>query len=294
MDRESNLNHWESLGKAFGKNLQATTKCTTIKLLEIDAFADKITRYVSAPNPVVLEIGCGNGFNGFALLERFLNLRYIGVDFSANMIEAACAIAQQDYSPEIAARAAFGVQDAREIASPFFNTNAGPFHIGEALKEVLRTQSVDVVMTDRMLINLSSAQEQLQVMSNMIKCLNSDGIFLMLENDAHSHQTLNQTRKVLGMEPRPVASYNIFIDHDQVIAPFMDKMSLIESQDVSAIHDLILYAVAPSVQGGQINYDSELMKNLTRAIIELNATPTVKIDGFGQNRLWVWKKHPKN
>lgn len=284
MEKEQNLAHWESWAGEHGAELRATTKCISIKRLEIEALTRRIAEF-DLEESVVLEVGCGNGFNGFALTETCPGLRYVGADFSPSMIANAMEATGAGRD-----RMAFGVLDARTLGSPLaFDTNA-PRSFGHAVESLQPLKQFDAVFTDRMLINLASAEEQLVVMRRIASVLRPGGIFLMLENSRESHAQLNEVRKVLGLSPRLPASYNIFIDEQTVIEPFRTDMELVDVEYISGIHDLMLYAVGPATSGGEVQYDSPLMTALTNALLHLRRSSGAEVTSLGQNVLWIWKK----
>jgi len=287
MEKNANLAHWENWASEYGTELRATTKCLSIKRLEIEALLAQIRKHVSTPKPVVLEIGCGNGVNGIALVSRHPDLHSIGLDFSPRMIVNAVQSVEKIKESSVKERLSFGVADAQTLRLPLVLDATGPHFAGSEVN--LPARGVDVVFTDRMLINLSSAEEQLAVMRGLAGVLAPDGVFLMLENSQQLHGRLTKIREALGLPPRPAASYNIFIDEDSVIRPFQEVMRLIGTYDLSSMHDLMLYAVEPSLNGGEVQYDSPLMTRLTDAILALSELG-VEMPGFGQNRLWIWKK----
>jgi ubiquinone/menaquinone biosynthesis C-methylase UbiE len=283
MERTENLKHWEQWASDYGAELRATTKCVSIKRLEVEA----LVRHIEVEKALVLEVGCGNGANGFALASRAPGLEYIGLDFAPAMI--ANAVKSLEKSPTVRDRMAFGVADGRQLARPVGIDAAQPHHIGAALKSKLPAAKVDIVFTDRMLINLSSHEEQLAIMHRIAEVLTPGGLFLMIENSVQTHGALNEVRKALGLPPRPPASYNVFIDEPKVIEPFKKTMTLQAIDDFGSLHDLLLYAVDPAATDGEVHYDSKLMTRLTDASLALSELG-LGANGFGQNRLWVWKK----
>src|SRR5204862_125869 len=84
--------------------------------------------------------------------------------------------------------------------------------------------AVDLAFTDRMLINLSSAQEQLEAMERIASVVRPGGLFLMIENSVQTHRALNEARAALGLPFRPPAEFNVFIDEDRVIRPFQQRL----------------------------------------------------------------------
>jgi len=114
---------------------------------------------------------------------------------------------------------------------------------------------------------------------------------LMLENSVQTHASLNRVRTALGLEPREKASFNVFIDEEHVIEPFANEMELVAVDDFAAVHDLILYAVAPALNDGEVEYDTPLLQELTAALVSIDAAGVERSGAFGQNRLWVWRRN---
>jgi ubiquinone/menaquinone biosynthesis C-methylase UbiE len=293
MQKDANLAHWEAWAKEYGTELRATTKCVTIKRLEIDALARHLPRSKAVESGLALEIGCGNGVNGFALTALFPKLKYVGADFSPKMVEGAIkTIEGKIRRGEIAeaSRMAFGVLDARELSAPFALDTSAIHMAGEALRSEFPVRGFDAVLTNRMLINLASAEEQLLTMTRISEVLKPGGVFLMLENSAKTHEELNRVRSALGLPPRPVASYNIFIEEDRIIERFKGTLQLEYVENVSSIHDLLLYAVLPAAGSGEVEYDTPVMTKLTDALLAVRRAPLSAPSSVGQNVLWVWRK----
>ena len=226
-----------------------------------EALVRNLERRVSRSEPLVLEVGCGNGVNGFALASRHPTLRYVGLDFSPTMITNAIQAVERrrGQGEGFVERMAFGVADARELAHPVGLDRRQPHFAGSAVADRLASTTLDAVFTDRMLINLSSPDEQLVVMRRIAAVLPAGGLYFMIENSAQTHAALNSVRRALGLPNRPPAEYNVFIDEPRVVKAFEDAMTLAEVEDFSALHDLLLYAVAPALEDGQVQYDTPLM-----------------------------------
>jgi len=291
VQKTENLAHWESWAAEHGTELRATTKCVSIKRLEIEALVRHLARRVSRSEPLVLEVGCGNGVNGFALVSRHPTLRYVGLDFSPTMIANAVQAVERrrGQGERFVERMAFGVADARELAQPVGLDRGKPHFVGSAVADRLASPTLDAVFTDRMLINLSSPDEQLVVMKRIAAVLPAGGWYFMIENSVQTHAALNDVRRALGLPNRPPAEYNVFIDEPRVVKSFEDTMTLAQVEDFSALHDLLLYAVGPALEDGQVQYDTPLMGKVTDAALAL-AEAGIGTGAFGQNRLWIWQK----
>ena len=290
MEKEANLRHWDSWAAAFATDLRATTKCLSIKRLELDAFSRRIAPL--APPVSLLEIGCGNGVNGFLLAERFPRMVYVGVDFSTRMIQAAMDLGKQRSArAELLSRMAFGVSDARQLTAPLALDSSKPSFRGPAIFSSLpELEEFDVVMTDRMLINLATPEEQLDVMARIATLVRDGGMFLMLENSLQCHRRLNALRAAVDLPERVPAEFNVFVDEERVVDPFRDHMTLEAVDDFGALHDLALYVVQAALSNGEILYDTPMMSGLTDAILEMRERGVSGSPPIGQNRLWVWRK----
>ena len=111
----------------------------------------------------------------------------------------------------------------------------------------------------------------------------------MLENSVQTHARLNGVRAALGLPARPSATFNLFIDEADVIAPFRTRWSYSTSRTSAPLHDLLLYAVEPQLGDGEVHYDSALLSTVTDALLALGADAGSRLP-FGQNRLWVWER----
>jgi trans-aconitate methyltransferase len=115
----------------------STTKTPTIKALEIDAIARSLRLISTSMSDlkVVLEVGCGNGHNVYGLAQLFPKLKFVGLDYSNEMISAAQKIESQSALPNVD----FAVADVLNLAEH------------KNLRE-----KFDVVFTNRLLINLNT------------------------------------------------------------------------------------------------------------------------------------------
>lgn len=294
MERAANLEHWERLAREYGTELGATTKCESLKRLEVAALGRRLRQFTKRGPANVLEVGCGHGINGFMLADSDPGVRYVGLDFSKTMIESASTTVERTLrkgGAALASRMSFGVADARTLRAPIHEVWQKPNLVGSDAGSCIESPAFDVVFTDRMLINLSSDAEQLAVMRKIAGVVRPGGVFLMLENSRQTHARLNEVRMRLGLQKRAVAEYNIFIDETSTIEAFKQDMVLEDIEDFGAFHDLMLYAVEPAARGTtEIAYDSPIMTQLTNALEVLGEWGLEVGRGFGQNRLWVWRK----
>ena len=112
MDRSQIRDHWTSWAQAHGTDFKATTRGRTAKLLELDAFARRLTEIFEERPFSTLEVGCGNGINCIEMAKSFANATFDGVDFIPEMIDAAREAAR---AADVDARTRFEVGDVLKL-----------------------------------------------------------------------------------------------------------------------------------------------------------------------------------
>ena len=197
MDAEYNFVHWQQLAHQEGAALQATTRCTTIKMLEVDAFIREIA--IQRPDlseggaGLVVEVGCGVGINLLGIQDAYPHLTYLGIDFVQEMVDSAQNLADERLQgrDDLRASISFVQGDVRTFSWP---------PMDDGFPEYVKDRRPDIVLTDRCLINLQGLDEQVAAIKAIRSALTGDGCFLMLENSVQAAGRLNLGRKSLGAD----------------------------------------------------------------------------------------------
>jgi SAM-dependent methyltransferase len=272
MDSHEIHQHWTNWATTYGASLRATAKTWTAKALELDALSRRLHSVLGdSAGARVLEMGCGNGVNCVELAKQFPRIRFDGVDFIAEMVTAALENSRNR-----------GVQDQVRF---FVGDAAG---VGGVVG--LET-AYDVVFTDRCLINLNTVALQKQAISALASKVRLGGYLLMIENSMTSYSEQNRCRSVIGLTPRTPVAYNLFFDEAE-IRPHIAAigLELIDVEDFSSLHDLILYVLVPAINGDVVDYDHPLVQVATTLSKELSASTTGTFGSFGQNRMFVCQR----
>ena len=272
MDAAEIKMHWETWAREFETDLRATTKARSIKKLEVNALCNAIKKMNFSQNEVldVLEVGCGNGYNLFALSQLFPHFSFTGVDYIPEMIEHAKTIQGEDKDKY--AQIDFQVGDILQL-----DTN-----------EILR-ESYPIVFTDRCIINLNSTELQLKALKQLSSKVNAGGYLVVLENTKQNFVRQNDCREVLGLAKRVMPEFNHFLDESEFLGAD-ESLELIATDDFGSLHDIVLYVLVPMINQGEIDYDHPLVKvagDLSSGISEKYETP---FGSFGQNRLFLYEK----
>lgn len=270
MDRAAIRDHWTNWAEAHGVHFKATTRGLTAKLLELDAFERQLRALYGNRPFTALEVGCGNGINCVEMAKLFSAASFDGVDFIPQMIDAAVESAR---TTQVADRARFFVGDVTDLSLPELS------------------ETYDVVFTDRCLINLTSADLQRQAICGLAGRVTNGGALLMIENSRFTHQRQNRAREQLGLEPRTAAEFNRFFTEEEMSSHIVAAgLELLEIEDFSSFHDLILYALVPAINGGTVDYDHPAVAAAAKLSSRFSSGEKSAFGAFGQNRLYVCRK----
>ena len=272
MDSKEVFEHWSDWARTYGTSLRATTKTSTAKTLELDALERRIKTIFGDQAASVLEVGCGNGVNCFHLANAFKNLNIDGVDYIPDMI----ASAQDKLS----------ANSLLKDRLRFFQGDATSVENDRSLRD-----AYNLVFTDRCLINLGSTETQIKTIASLASKIEPGGHLIMIENSLATYEKQNECRKYLGLEARIPAGFNHFFEEDKILRSLPNAdLELVETEDFSSLHDLVLYALVPAINGGTVDYDHPLVHAAT-ALSKCVSGDLPSIFGpFGQNRLFCCRR----
>ncbi len=271
MDLNAIRDHWQNWAREYGTSLRATTKTGSAKVMELDALSRAFAAIekTAGTQLSILEVGCGNGQNCLALLERHPAAAFTGIDFIPEMVDAANSVKAQR-----------GLPDARVV-----------FQVGNALALDLPQASFDVVFTDRCLINLNTDALQQQAIASLAGIVKPGGHLLMIENSKQTYGSQNALRETVGLPPRTPAEFNHFFD-EETLLPFLPSAGLevLEIEDFISLHDIVLYVLVPMVNGGKVDYDHPLVGAATSLNLAATLLNAGGVGAFGQNRLYKCRR----
>lgn len=271
MELEDIRQHWQNWAVSFGKDLRATTKGRTAKMIEIAAIGRVIkqARASFKRSLRILEVGCGNGFNCNWIAQNFTDCHVTGLDYIPEMIEAAKQKQSEDGIPAVQLN--YVVGDALELKN-----------IGDPF---------DVIFTDRCLINLNSWDLQQQAYRQMASFLTQDGYLATIENSSDARARQSRLRTDMGLPDRPVDKFNTFIADGKFEELAHELgLSVVAAQNISTLHDLLLYILLPMINGNTVDYEHPIIEAAARLNITLTDDLKLDLGPIGQNRLIVCQR----
>jgi SAM-dependent methyltransferase len=218
-----------------------------------------------------MEVGCGNGYNCIALAEKYPQAVFYGIDFVKEMVDNA----KKNMLVE---------NVARNI--DFFQGDILKINMYESIPD-----NLDIIFTDRCLINLRDHTQQCDAISKIYDKLRDGGWLAMIENSQSTYDNQNLCREILGLEKRTPAEFNLFFDEEKIVH-FLERIgfSIVGIEDFISVHDLILYVLVPAINGGKVDYEHPLVEAATKLQTGMSAHYESAFGKLGQNRLFLCKK----
>lgn len=267
MELDDIKQHWQTWASEFKKDLRATTKASTAKQLEVNALVQAI-KSIPNKNGSILEVGCGNGYNCFALSKHFSKFKITGVDYIDEMVNNAITL-NSEFATDV------------------------KFYQGDVLKLSEHPDLEDlynIVFTVRCLINLNNDDLQYNGLKQLTKKVIENGHLILIENQSSTHSNQNDLREGLGLERRSPADFNHFMDEPKLLENMKSLgFELCHQQNFSSLHDILLYCLIPSINGGIVDYEHPLVKSATDLITNSGNKYLNAFGEFGQNKLFMFK-----
>jgi ubiquinone/menaquinone biosynthesis C-methylase UbiE len=216
----------------------------------------------------VLDIGCGNGLTAFHLLDR-AKINITGIDFAEKMIIDAKK-KLSDLGPDMKALT-FAVGDVCNLPKI----------------PIVSGGKYDVIITERVLINLSSWKEQEGAIRDIINLLSPNGVYLMCENLTEGLNNINRVRMDLGLPEIQRPWHNCYLNEKEVLG--IDFAELVEYRDFTSAY-YFLSRVVNAWVAKKNNAEPQYNSDINQVSSHLIGNRNFESMGLGQTRLWVWRR----
>lgn len=215
----------------------------------------------------VLDLGCGSGTSAFHF-ARNKDIDITGLDFSSKMID----------------QANFDMKDRG------FDSNKMRFFV-EDIKKIsdsphIKNQKYDLVITERVIINLDSWDEQKKAILDIMEFVKKDGRYLMCENLQEGLDNLNKMRNKIDLEPIEKPWHNRYLFKNEIES--INEVEIVDSIDFSSTYyffSRIINAGVASIEKTSPSYDAPV----NQLSFDLKDHLDLSNLNIGQTRLWVIK-----
>lgn len=181
--------HWDAEAVKH-KNPLSTMLDIILNDLEIE----NIAKYLSNGKKI-LDAGCGTGVS-LVRLARKVKSNFVGCDYAEKTIWRANQLLKKEK------------RIVRKKVS---------FVVGDVLNLPFKDEIFNIVMTDRVLINLISLKSHVAAAREICRVLKKGGIYVGCESMQESAKNLNQLRQAVGLAPLRPRWHNFFINQEKFL-----------------------------------------------------------------------------
>jgi len=216
---------------------QATTYDVFLRDLEIAKFKQKIAEAALPEGSTVVDLGCGDGYTTVNVALAFPSLRFIGIDWSEDML----ALARNRCSGQasLEERMSFRQGDMRRVS------------------DALKSEKSEVFLTSRSLINLMHAEEQYGAIAQIAGHLRPGGYYFCIENFMQGQNNFNQLRSAMGLPPIPVRWHNNFFDEKVFVSETAKHFDSVVFESFLSSYYLatrVIYSAGCHLEGKEPDY----------------------------------------
>jgi len=262
------LNHYKSVAEKHGLNSSATMEDSRIRFLETELIVkyvgETIKKQTKRPKSLVIgDVGCGNGYTLEIVRNTFPDPSYIGVE----------------YSPDLRAL-------AQERSNKFKNITVVEGDIRN--KVLLGEYKFDILICQRVLINLLDSEDQRCALENLADALNPNGRILFLEAFQSGLQNLNDARAEFGFESIQPAHHNLYLEDGFFSAEKRLKPieSYADSENFLSTHFFTTRVLHPLILGDRpFIRNSHFVQFFSKALKE-------NVGNYSPVRCYVFEKVP--
>lgn len=174
---------------------------------------------------------------------------------------------------------------------------------GDALNFEPEIEKFDVIITQRVVINFMTWEEQQKVISNALRLLKVGGRLIMIENTFEGFENLNNVRRKLSLPNIKLHDWhNYFLSYNRFIS-HMNNFAILEKEENFNLYYLLTRVFANQIanfEGYGINAKKDpIFDTLDSAAYELHKIFNSKLDfrlsegtSFGPIQKFVFRKTP--
>lgn len=203
------LEHYKKQAEEFKTSELSTTPDRLVRKMEVDAILSYIEYFyqnnILSSESVILDIGCGNGYTLNEIRKKYNCFKLMGIDFTKEMAELAAN---------------------RNIA------NCDIIH-GDIKNINIETGSVDMIISERCLINIMNWDEQKMALNNLHRICKKDSYIILIEGFMDAMELLNSARNEFNLKPIPVPYHNLFFNKELLFEELKNNFLIITKDQLA-------------------------------------------------------------
>jgi len=179
--------HYDEVARSDGDSELSTMATPYVRKKETEFIERQIRKHLNNGEHhefQVMDVGCGNGYTLHEMAETFPSLTMKGIEANDSL---------------------------RKIAIQRFEGSLVTITKGDIRDSASLPSGVDILICQRVLINLLDHADQQVALKNLIDTVRPGGILIFIECFLSSLINLNLARKESGLDPLPAAIHNLYL-----------------------------------------------------------------------------------
>lgn len=228
--------HYDKVAKADLDSPQSTMPDLIVRKIESDSILRTIRKWCLENNKDetkirILDAGCGNGTTLDFLIKNLNNPNVIGIEYNKELMKIA---------------------NSRKIAKVEWGDLVN--------RSSLPSAKFDVVITQRVIINIQNEQDQKTAIENIAELLEDGGLYIAIEAFKSGLDHMNLARNEFNLESVSMPYHNKFLE-DGFFDQFenLSKILLEVDEGFLSTHYYLSYVLYPAlakVSGAEFNRNS--------------------------------------
>ena len=197
-------NFWDSEAMQKGQAPSVTIRDHFFRIHELNILMSLVLH-----NNSILDVGCGTGFGTLILNAKAS--RTVGIDYSAPMISWAKKLLKDDkYRKKLFLDLGYLYKKPETKHIKFYTQD-----VLKPFKFKIKKQ-FDVIMGQRVLINMINYKNQVKLLKNLKKYSSPDTLFLFTEATLQGHERTNKLRKKFNVPKLEKYWRNFYVDEKKL------------------------------------------------------------------------------
>jgi ubiquinone/menaquinone biosynthesis C-methylase UbiE len=274
---------WDDEASEIGHTPQVTIRDLYFRIHELHTLLPIIPT-----SSRLLDIGCGTGFGTIAFSKR---VDYtLGLDYSKNMISWANKTLNDKIYRETLSKDFSPVWEL-----PFIDKTKIEFIVEDVTKMELKVPKFDVIIAQRILVNMTSHKDQIKVIRNLRKHCVANGQLIICEATLQGHKKTDNYRSLFDLPPLEKHWHNEYLDEDK-LNTWEDEgwqIQYVTSYDTYMLISRVIYPASC----GEVKF----LSDVNRSAMEIaslfrtkNSVDEIGIENFFQLYLNRLKRYDNN
>jgi len=225
---------WESEAHTWGEDPRVTIRDHFYRLLGVNYIVDFLSAEQSKRPFRILDVGCGTGFSTLHYAQVCKEI--YGVDYSEGMISHA-----QEFLIDSKNRR----EVIRKYCDGIWDLPCGNivFHVGDALDLKFSDGFFDVVISDRLLVNMQTPEMQDRVLVELGRVLKPGGLLFVNEATVQGHARIDSFRVKFGLDTMEKYWHNCYLNEDLLCSQLYFHVRDVQRFDVYQFLSKIVYTL---------------------------------------------------